>query len=108
IRLFVVILFNPVPPLGTGNILITSVVNDNWLDVINPMASLCKSPGVVNFGRYNELNELPIVTFPEEVPVLMLVAKFELLLRLTAAPVTVNPDEPVNIPAEVMAPPTVV
>src|ERR1035437_2569488 len=107
-RLFEVMSFNPVPPLGTGNILITSVVNDNWLEVINPMASLCKSPGVVNFGRYNELNEFPIVTLPADVPVLILVALFELSFRFIAAPDIVAPKLPVSKPDEVMAPPTVV
>jgi hypothetical protein len=59
---------------------------------------------VVNAGSVIVFAELPIVTPPEEVPVLMLVAKFELSFRLTAAPVTDNPDDPVNNPAEVIVP----
>jgi hypothetical protein len=61
-------------------------------------------PAVVNAGNVIVFNALPIVTPPVDVPVLMLVAKFELLFRLTAAPVTDNPDDPVNNPAEVIVP----
>jgi hypothetical protein len=43
-----------------------------------------------------------------EVPVLMFVAKFELLFTLTAPPDIVVPADPVSIPAEVIVPSPVV
>jgi hypothetical protein len=39
-----------------------------------------------------------------ELPVLILVAKFELSFKLTAALVTVNPNDPVSNPADVTVP----
>jgi hypothetical protein len=100
--------FNPVPPFGTGKILLTSAVRETWLDVTNPSALLCKTPAVVNFGRYSELDALPITTFPVDVPVLIFVAKFELLFRLTSPPDIVVPKLPVSNPDDVMEPPAVV
>ncbi|MBK7131953.1 MAG: hypothetical protein IPH69_03745 [Bacteroidales bacterium] len=106
--------FIPVPPFGTGNIPLTSVVIDTRLDETSPSAALCKTPAVVNFFRYSELNGLPIVTFPFEDPVLILVTLSELLFRLIAppdtvvAPVMVAPDCPVSKPAEVIVPVVVV
>jgi hypothetical protein len=70
----------------------------------NPKALLCTKPAVAKAGSVMVFAELPIVTPPVDVPVLMLVAKFELLFRLTAAPDIVAPVEPVNNPAEVIVP----
>lgn len=50
----------------------------------------------------------PMVTVPEEVPVLILVAKLEPTFKLMAAPEAVNPKELVSNPAEVMVPEPVV
>ena len=60
-------------------------------DVTSPVASLCSTPAVVNFGRYNELPVLPIVTLAVELPVLMFVANAELLFRLITPPDAVIP-----------------
>jgi hypothetical protein len=48
---------------------------------------------------------LPMVTAPVLVPVLMLVAKLELALRLTAAPVTVRPASRLLSPEVTVRPP---
>lgn len=47
--------------------------------------------------------ELPIETAPVEVPVLMLVSKFDEALRDTVPPVIVRPVAPVTNPVEVKA-----
>jgi len=74
----------------------------------------------VNFGRYNEFPEPPIVTLPVDPFVLIFVALLELSFKLIAppdilvapvtvvTPVTVNPLCPVNNPDDVIVPPAVV
>jgi hypothetical protein len=73
-----------------------------------PPAALCTTPAVPKAGSVIVFDEPPILTAPVEVPVLMLVALFELAFRLVIPPVTVIPDDPVNNPAEVMVPEPVV
>ena len=73
-----------------------------------PPAKLCTIPAVVKAGRVIVFKAFPIVTDPEEVPVLMLVAKAELLLRFIMPPAIFAPEEPVNKPAEVIVPVPVV
>jgi hypothetical protein len=71
-------------------------------------------PAVVNAGSVILFNELPIVTPPVELPVLIFVALLELLFKsitppdIVVAPVTVAPDCPVSNPADVIAPVPVV
>jgi hypothetical protein len=63
---------------------------------------------VVNLLKYNKLDPLPIVTSPVDVPVLILVTKFELAFKFIDAPDMVAPDCPVSNPDEVIAPSPVV
>ena len=53
---------------------------------------------LASFKARSETVALPMVMVPEEVPVPMLVAKFEEALRLITAPVTVAPKVPVMRP----------
>ena len=86
---------------------------DNPVDS-SPVILLCTSPAVVKAGSVIVFAELPIVTPPVDVPVLILVALFELVFISTTppdivvAPVIVAPDDPVNSPADVIAPVPVV
>ncbi len=94
---------NPVPPLATGNVPVISTVSDTGPELTSPLPSLCNTPAVVNFGKYNELDGLPIITLPDEVPVFIFVLKLELSFRLITPPDTVI--SPVTLVAPVIVAP---
>jgi len=103
-----------VPPLATGKTLVTLLVRSIVpadislltikLEDSTPRAALWTTPAVANAGSVIVFAELPIVTPPVEVPVLIFVALFDPAFKFTAPPVIVAPVVPVSNPAEVMAP----
>ena len=107
-----------VQPLAIGNTFVTLVVRSIVPGVMSlltsnpvertPVALLCTNPAVEKAGNVIVFAELPIVTPAVVVPVLIFVAKFELLFRLTTHPDIVAPVVPVNNPADVTVPVPVV